>query len=137
MRQGGCTPLHDAVLTQDIASALALLEGGADINAQNTMSAWQIAATFIALNVWRELIVDVVQFGQTPLMIAAMTENIPLMFVLHAAGARVDLRDKVCSVQILGIFQLLLHVCVCPIVATERKDCRRLPSVGDPGAQRR
>jgi hypothetical protein len=57
-----------------------------------------IAATFIGLNVWCELIVNVAQFGQTPLMIAAMTENIPLMFVLHAAGARVDLRDKVRSV---------------------------------------
>jgi ankyrin repeat protein len=39
MRQGGCTPLHDAATRQDIASALALLEGGADINAQNTVSA--------------------------------------------------------------------------------------------------
>jgi hypothetical protein len=78
-----------------------------------------IAATFIGWNVWCELIVDVVQFGQTPLMIAAMTENIPLMFVLLAAGARVDLRDEVRSAD-TGYISIVVTCLRCAIVATER-----------------
>jgi hypothetical protein len=63
--------------------------------------------------VWCELIVDVVQFGQTPLMIAAMTENIPLMFVLYAAGARVDLRDEVRSVLYCDISIVVTCFALC------------------------
>jgi hypothetical protein len=38
LAQGGHTPLHDAVLRQDIPSVMLLLEGGADINAQTAVS---------------------------------------------------------------------------------------------------
>jgi hypothetical protein len=97
--QGGRTPLHDAVLRQDIPSVMLLLEGGADVNAQTAVS----RANFFASNEWCGLTVtiadDCVQLGQTPLMIAAVAEDIPLMHLLLSAGAKMDVPDEVRSSQ--------------------------------------
>jgi ankyrin repeat protein len=104
LAQGGRIPLHDAVLRQDIPSVMLLLEGGADINAQTAVS----RANCFALHEWCELTVtivdDCVQLGQTPLMIAAVAEDIPLMHLLLAAGAKLDLPDEVTSAAVLDMF---------------------------------
>jgi hypothetical protein len=127
LAQGGRTPLHDAVLRQDIPSVMLLLEGGADINAQTAVSTW---ANCFALHEWCELTVtivdDCVQFGQTPLMIAAVAEDIPLMHLLLAAGAKMDVRDEVCSAQFWTCLQVdELNGCFAYTATAVRNNGRR------------